>query len=89
MAISSLVVDALPDSFEQVTRDLCAIPGVEVHGRDETTGRIVVTIEAADIDESHRIASSFIGIPNVFNANLVFVSVEDELDGRAAEEGAS
>ena len=78
MAISSLIVDALPDSHEQVIADLNAIEGVEVQGADETTGRIVVTLEAPSIDESHRIATSFIEIPHVFNVNLVYVSVEDE-----------
>ena len=82
MAISSLVLDSLPDSQEQVVADLSAIPGVEVQGVDKETGRIVVTIEAPNIDESHRIASSFIDIPNVFNVNLVYVSVEDELDDK-------
>lgn len=82
MAISSLIVDALPDSLDQVASDLGAIEGVEVQGVDPTTGRIVVTIEAANVDVSHSIATSFINIPNVFNVNLVFVSVEDELDDR-------
>ena len=82
MAISSLVLDSLPDSQNQVVADLNAIEGVEVQGVDKDTGRIVVTLEAPSIDESHRIASSFINIPNVFNVNLVYVSVEDELDTR-------
>ena len=80
MAISSLVVDALPDSLGQVAEALDAIDGVEVQGTDITTGRIVVTIEAPSIDASHKIASGFIDIPNVFNVNLVYVSVEDELE---------
>ena len=82
MAISSLVLDSLPDSQDQVVADLNAIEGVEVQGVDKDTGRIVVTIEAPSIDESHRIAGSFIEIPNVFNVNLVYVSVEDELDAQ-------
>ena len=45
----------------------------------------MVTLEAPNIDESHRIASSFIDIPNVFNVNLVYVSVVDELEDK--EEG--
>ncbi|MDO4533151.1 MAG: chaperone NapD [Coriobacteriia bacterium] len=85
MAISSLVVDALPDSLDEVTAALDAIDGVEVQGTDTTTGRIVVTIEAPNIDVSHKIASGFIEIPHVFNVNLVFVSVEDELED--AKEG--
>jgi len=82
MAISSLIVDALPDSLDQVAEALDAIDGVEVQGTDVTTGRIVVTLEAPSIDESHRIASGFITIPNVFNVNLVYVSVEDELEDK-------
>lgn len=80
MAISSLVIDAMPDSLDQVAADLARCPGVEVQGVDAGTGRIVVTLEAADIDASHDIASGFITIPNVLNANLVYVSVEDELE---------
>ena len=80
MAISSLIVEALPDSLDEVTATLAATPGVEVQGSDPDTGRIVVTIEAANIDESHDIASGFINIPHVWNVNLVYVSVEDELE---------
>ena len=81
MAISSLVIDAMPDSLEQVSEALAGYPGVEVHGIDRTTGRIVVTIEAKDIFTSKDIADSFIDIPNVVNVNLVYVNVEDELEG--------
>ena len=80
MAISSLVIDAMPDSLDEVCAALDAIEGVEVQGSDVTTGRIVVTIEAPSIFESKDIADSFIGIPNVINVNLVYVNVEDELE---------
>ncbi|MDO4400968.1 MAG: chaperone NapD [Coriobacteriia bacterium] len=80
MAISSLVIDAMPDSLDEVSAALDAIDGVEVQGSDVTTGRIVVTIEAPSIFESKDIADSFIGIPNVINVNLVYVNVEDELE---------
>lgn len=80
MAISSLVIDAMPDSLDEVAQQLAAIEGVEVQGTDEGTGRIVVTLEAPSIDASHSIASGFIDIPNVINVNLVYVSVEDELE---------
>lgn len=86
MAISSLIVEALPDSLDAVQERLAAYPGVEVHGADAQTGRIVVTIEAESIDASHELASSFIEIPNVWNVNLVYVSVEDELDAKHERE---
>lgn len=81
MAISSLVIDAMPDRLQEVAGKLAAIEGVEVHGIDDTTGRIVVTIEAPSIFASKDIADGFIGIPDVINVNLVYVNVEDERDG--------
>ena len=80
MAISSLVIDAMSDSLDQVVEQITAHEGVEVHGVDPTTGRIVVTIEVPGIDASKDIADSFIAIPNVINVNLVYVNVEDDLD---------
>ncbi len=79
MVISSLVVEthSLATAHE-VAQALAAFDGVEIH---EIQGyKIVVTIEAPSIDESHRIASSFIGINDVANINLVYVntSVEDD-----------
>ena len=84
MAISSLVIDAMPDSLEQVTSELAAREGVEVHGTDPTTGRIVVTIEAPNVYASKDIADSFITIKNVINVNLVYVNIEDELEEESA-----
>lgn len=80
MAVSSLVLDVMRDSLDTVVPQLEAIEGVEVHGVDDTTGRIVVTIEAPGIDASKDIADSFITIPNVINVNLVYVNVEDDLE---------
>ena len=89
MAISSLVIDAMPDKLQEVADSLNAIEGVEVQGMDETTGRIVVTLEAANVYESSDIATSFVHLPHVFNANLVYVSVEDELEDRKAPPASS
>lgn len=84
MAISSLVVDAMPDALERVAAELARREGVEVHGIDHTTGRIVVTVEAPDVYASKRIAEGFIGVGDVLNVNLVYVNVEDELEARHA-----
>lgn len=92
MAISSLIVEVLPDVLEAAESRLAAIEGVEVQGSDPETGRVVVTLEAESIDKSHDIATSFMQIEGVWNVNLVYVNVEDELDtdeggnGRASED---
>ena len=68
--------------------DGTAINGVEVHGARDN--RLVVTIEAETVDESHDIASSFISISGVYGINLVYANFEDDptlarAQGRAIE----
>lgn len=79
VVISSLVVEARPESVDAVARALAAMEGVEVH---EVNGyKIVVTIEAPSTGASHGISSRFIQIPGVLNVNLVYVNFEDETLG--------
>lgn len=76
MVISSLVVETEPQAVDDVAARLALIDGVEVH---ELNGyKIVVTIEAPTIDESHAVASSFISIPGVLGINLVYANFEDD-----------
>jgi nitrate reductase NapAB chaperone NapD len=49
--VAGLLVSAAPGQLRDVVRHLSAAPGLQVHARDDTTGRIVVTIETASIDE--------------------------------------
>ena len=79
VVISSLVVEARPESVDAVARALAAMEGVEVH---EVSGyKIVVTIEAPSTGASHEISSRFIQIPGGLNVNLVYVNFEDETLG--------
>lgn len=76
VVISSLVVEARPESVDAVARALAAMEGVEVH---EVNGyKIVVTIEAETVDASHAVASGFIGIEGVTGINLVYANFEDD-----------
>lgn len=76
VVISSLVVEARPESVDEVARALAAMKGVEVH---EVNGyKVVVTIEAPSTGASHEISSQFIQVPGVLNVNLVYVNFEDE-----------
>ena len=79
VVISSLVVEARPESVDAVARALAAMEGVEVH---EVNGyKIVVTIEASYTRATHEISSRFIKITGVLNVNLVYVNFEDETLG--------
>ena len=76
VVISSLVVEARPESVDEVSAALAAMEGVEVH---EVSGyKIVVTIEASSTGASHALSSRFVSVPGVLNVNLVYVNFEDE-----------
>ena len=78
MAISSLIVECFPQKTQYVAEQLATIKGVEVHGTDETAGKIVVTIEVPGISASHDTAASFVRIDGVLNVNLIVANFEDE-----------
>ena len=76
MVISSLIVETDPERTDEAARQLAKREGVEVH---ETNGhKVVVTIEAETVDDSHGIASGLIGIPGVTGINLVYANFEDD-----------
>lgn len=45
MNISGVLVRARPERFDEVLAALAAIPGIDIHQRDQDGGRIVVTVE--------------------------------------------
>ena len=76
MVISSLVVETKPECTDEVSAELAERAGVEVH---ETNGyKVVVTIEAETLDESHDIASTFVALEGVIGINLVYANFEDD-----------
>ncbi|MDO4503465.1 MAG: chaperone NapD [Coriobacteriia bacterium] len=76
MVISSLLVNTVADRTEAVAAELPGFPGVEVH---EINGfKIVITIEAETVDDSHAIASKLAGIDGVLGVNLVYANFEDD-----------
>lgn len=78
MVISSLIVETMPDETDAACVALANLAGVEVHGKDPETGKVVVTIEADSIDESHKVASSFLEIAGVRGIDLIYANFEDE-----------
>lgn len=51
MHIAGLLVNAEPGRAADVVRSLASVPGLQVHAEDARTGRIVVTLETASIEE--------------------------------------
>lgn len=76
MVISSLVVECVQGYVDQVKAQLEAMDGVEVHEVHDY--KLVVTIEAETVDDSHDIANSFVPLTGVIGVNLVYLNWEDD-----------
>ena len=76
MVISSLIVETAPEYTEVVAAQLPTLHGVEVHGIEGY--KVVITIEAPTVDESHDIANSIVPITGVIGVNLVYLNFEDD-----------
>ena len=74
--ISSLVVECAPEYVDAVADKIRSFDGAEVH---EINGyKIVVTIEAPTVDESHAIANAFVPITGVIGVNLIYMNFEED-----------
>lgn len=76
MVISSLVVECAPEYTEAVAAKLPGLEGVEVHGIEGY--KIVITIEAPTVDESHDIANGISFWEGVIMVNLIYLNFEDD-----------
>ena len=76
MVISSLIVETAPDYTEAVAAQLPSFEGVEVHAVEGY--KIVITIEAPTVDESHDIANSIVPLAGVLGVDLVYLNFEDD-----------
>lgn len=71
-----MVVETVPDRTEAVAALLPGLEGVEVHGVEGY--KIVITIEAETVDDSHRIANGIVPMAGVLGVNLVYLNFEDD-----------
>lgn len=76
MVISSLVVECVQGYVDQVKAQLESMDGVEVHEVHDY--KLVVTIEAETVDDSHDIANSFVPLTGVIGVNLIYLNWEDD-----------
>jgi periplasmic nitrate reductase NapD len=78
MNISSIVVRTTPEKLTKVIEDLKASGVCEVHFQD-TTGKIIITVEGEDISEEMRKMKAIQNIPDVISANLAYSYSEKEM----------
>jgi nitrate reductase NapD len=75
--ISGIVVASRPEHLSQVRADVTDLPWARVHHSDPA-GRLVVTIEAADVDESMERVQELQALPQVVMAELAEYSIEED-----------
>jgi nitrate reductase NapD len=86
--ISGIVVASRPEHLAEVSQAVEAISWAEVHF-SEPRGRLVVTIEAADLDQSADRLKELQELPRVLMAELAQYCVEEEVrDHETVQAGA-
>ena len=70
-SVSGLCLMVRPERFPEVERVLGELPWLEVHARDEATGRLVVVQEHATVEEHQQGLRRLQAIPHVLTADLV------------------
>jgi nitrate reductase NapD len=64
------------DYTQQVADELASRQGIEVHGIDGY--KIIITIEAPTVDESHAIANAIVPVVGVIGVDLIYLNFEDD-----------
>ena len=82
MTISGIVLACRPEHLAETREALGAFAWAEVHYEDPA-GRMVVTIDAAGVDESKERLESLQRLPRVLTAELAEYVIENDEDGAA------
>lgn len=80
--ISSVILGVLPADTAVVSKSLSGLEGVEVHAVGED-GRMIVTIESGDADNTSTIFEAIRQTPGVISASLVYHQYESDPDEEA------
>ena len=80
--ISSVILGVLPANSAMVSTSLRELDGVEVHAIGED-GRMIVTIESGDEDNTSNIFEAIRQTPGVISASLVYHQYESDPDEEA------
>lgn len=79
MNISSIVVQTVPKYLDEVVESLKNSDACDYHMHDEK-GRIIITIEGADVSEDLKKLKVIEMIPHVISADMQMAYSEDELE---------
>ena len=75
--ISGIVMAVRPEHLAETTETVNGLPWAEVHYTDRV-GRLVVTVDARDVEESMQRVGELQGLPRVLMAELAEFAVEED-----------
>ncbi len=78
MNVSGILVVVSPSELEAGIAALNGLPGVDVHHIDETTGRLVVTQEAATVNDEVEGLKRIKALPGVAMAEMVYHYLDED-----------
>ena len=83
MNLSGILVVVPPAHIETTVAELNALPGVEVHYREEATGRLIAVQEAESVEGEIEGLKRIQGLPNIILAELVYHYLGENEDAAA------
>lgn len=72
MFVSGVALHVRQEHFDAALQSCAALPGVEVHARDQARGRAVVTVEAESLRAEVDLVEQMRTIEGVVGAQMVF-----------------
>lgn len=84
--IAGILVRTRTADLAALTKGLSALPGVEVHHREPESGRLVITLETASVDDQRRGLDAVRRQTGVISAELVFHYTAPPVGGVTAGE---
>lgn len=73
--IASVIVQVRPERLADVEVAILALPGCEVHGRDDR-GKLIVVVDAPDAGALGSTLNTLALLPHVYSASLVFHAID-------------
>lgn len=80
LSYSGIVVRARPAALAELAPGLSELPGVQIHQQDADSGRLVLTLEAASVDEEIEGLRRIQCFPGVISADLVYHRLPADAD---------
>lgn len=78
MNLSGVLVVARPEALSSVSTSIAALPGVEVHHEDHSSGRLVAVLEAENIQAEIELLKRIQAVPGVAMAEMVTHYFEED-----------